>query len=119
MPEVPPPEIPNSEMILDDTNIVMQEEEMETDKPSPEKYQLPPRSTRGKPPRRYDPEFEARRSKYPVNTESEGTLSKTAVAFRMALYSAEILDTVEKALKNEKWKKAMDEEISALNKNET
>uniref|UniRef100_A0A803LBV3 Uncharacterized protein n=1 Tax=Chenopodium quinoa TaxID=63459 RepID=A0A803LBV3_CHEQI len=36
------------------------------------RYELPPRSTRGVPPKRYDPEFESQRSKYPVNKPGEG-----------------------------------------------
>lgn len=37
---------------------------------SPPKYKLPSRSTRGVPPKRYDPEYEAHRSRYPINMET-------------------------------------------------
>ena len=42
---------------------------------SPCRYELPPRSTRGIPPRRYDPEFEAQRSRYPSNQGNVDNLS--------------------------------------------
>ena len=57
---------------------------VENDMPNveiPNRYELPPRSTRGIPPRIYDPEFEAQRSRYPVNRENNKALSQTAVAF--------------------------------------
>uniref|UniRef100_A0A803NBZ0 Uncharacterized protein n=1 Tax=Chenopodium quinoa TaxID=63459 RepID=A0A803NBZ0_CHEQI len=42
-------------------------EDVESEQVScPENYVLPPRSTRGIPPKRYNPDFEAQRSKYPV-----------------------------------------------------
>ena len=86
---------------------------------STREYQLPSRSTRGIPPRRYDPEYEAQRSRYPISKINEGNLSKRAVTFNTALYSENIPRTTEEALKDEKWRKAMHEEISALQKNDT
>ena len=74
------------------------------------KYVLPPRSTKGIPPKRYDPEFEAQRSRYPVSK---------ALTFNTALYSNDVPKNVEEALQDPKWKKAMEEEISALKKNKT
>lgn len=76
----------------------------------PNRYQLPPRSTRGVPPRRYDPEYEAQRSKYPVERISNENLSSTAMAFTVSVYSNDIPKTVEEALGNEKWKQAMEDE---------
>uniref|UniRef100_A0A803LY61 Retroviral polymerase SH3-like domain-containing protein n=1 Tax=Chenopodium quinoa TaxID=63459 RepID=A0A803LY61_CHEQI len=83
------------------------------------KYVLPPRSTRGVPPKRYDPDFEAQRSKYPVSRPSEGNLSRATKAFNAAIYSESIPTTTEEALKSKHWKKAMEEEINALVRNKT
>ena len=41
------------------------------------------------------------------------------MAFDTALYSYDVPKNVEEALQDPKWKKAMEEEISALDKNET
>ena len=41
----------------------------------PCRYELPPRSTRGIPPRRYNPKFEAQRSRYPTKQGNIDTLS--------------------------------------------
>lgn len=38
-------------------------------------YELPPRSTRGVPPKRYDLEYEAQRSRYPISRDSDKNLS--------------------------------------------
>uniref|UniRef100_A0A803LQS3 Reverse transcriptase Ty1/copia-type domain-containing protein n=1 Tax=Chenopodium quinoa TaxID=63459 RepID=A0A803LQS3_CHEQI len=76
------------------------------------RYELPPRSTRGVPPRRYDPEYEDQRSRYPIERISTENLSSTAIAFNASLYSADIPKNVEEAVKNEKWKQAMEEEQS-------
>ena len=84
----------------------------------PNRYELPPRSTRGIPPRIYDPEFEAQRSRYPVNRENNKALSQTAVAFNTSVYSSIVPNNVVKALRDPNWKRAMEEEISALGKNE-
>uniref|UniRef100_A0A803KYP7 Uncharacterized protein n=1 Tax=Chenopodium quinoa TaxID=63459 RepID=A0A803KYP7_CHEQI len=68
------------------------------------RYELPPRSTRGVPPRRYDPEYEDQRSRYLIERISTENLSSTAIAFNASLYSADIPKNVEEAVKNEKWK---------------
>ena len=85
----------------------------------PSRYELPPRSTRRIPPRRYDLEFETQWSRYPVNRENNEALSQTVVAFNTSLYSSNVPNNVEEALRDPNWKKAMEEEISAFNKNET
>uniref|UniRef100_A0A803N0D9 Retroviral polymerase SH3-like domain-containing protein n=1 Tax=Chenopodium quinoa TaxID=63459 RepID=A0A803N0D9_CHEQI len=54
------------------------------------RYVLPPRSIRGVPPKRYDQDFEAQRSKYPVSKPSEGNLSQGAKAYNTAVYSETI-----------------------------
>ena len=83
------------------------------------RYELPPRNTRGIPPRRYDPEFESQRSRYPIYQDSQDHLSQTAVAFNASLYSGNLPKNTDDALRDPKWKKAMEEEILALKKNET
>ena len=85
---------------------------------SPCRYQLPLRSKRGIPPRRYDPEFESQRSRYPINREASN-LAQTAVAFQTSLYSSSLPKSTEEALRNPRWKEAMVNEISALKKNST
>ena len=83
------------------------------------RYDFPPRSTRGIPPRRYDPEFESQRSRYPINQENQEHLSQMAVAFNASLYSGNLPKNTDYALSDPKWKKAMEEEILALKRNET
>ena len=83
------------------------------------RYELPPRSIRGVPPKRYDPEFEAQRSRYPIDRGNNVSLSQTAMVFNSCLYSSSIPKDVKEALQNPKWKKAMEEEITALKKNGT
>lgn len=85
----------------------------------PKRYELPPRSTRGVPPKRYDPEFESQRSRYPIEPTDRESLSHSTVAFNTSLYSNTLPRTTEEAHRDLKWKKAMEEEIMALKKNET
>ena len=61
----------------------------------PNRYELPPKSTRGIPPKRYDPEFEAQRSTYPVSKESNKNLSHSAMAFNIALHSNDVPKNVQ------------------------
>ena len=83
------------------------------------RYELPPRSTRGIPSKRYDPDFEAQKSRYPVQKVSEENMSQTAIAFTASLYSSNIPKTTKEALNDERWRQAMEDEYSALQKNET
>ena len=46
-------------------------------------------------------------------------MSKSALAFKAALYAMELPQDVDKAMQDVKWRKAMEEEIDALRKNET
>lgn len=46
-------------------------------------------------------------------------MAEAVVAFKAALYSEHIPSTKEEALTCDHWQKAMNEEIEALNKNET
>ena len=59
---------------------------------------LPPRTTRGIPPKRYDPDYEARRSRYPIESPGKGNMSQSALAFNTALYATKVPTTVEEAL---------------------
>ena len=71
------------------------------------------------PPRRYDPEFESQKSRYPIYQETQDHLCHTAVAFNASLYSGNLPKNTDDALRDPKWKKAMEEEILALKKNKT
>ena len=85
----------------------------------PNRYELPPRSTRGVPLKRYDPEFEAQRSRYPNHKGSNEALYQTAMAFNTYLCSSHIPKKVEEALRDPKWKREIEKEFSALYRNET
>ena len=63
-----------------------------------ESYMLPPRSTRGVPPRRYDPVYEAKRSRYPIKKPDTGNLSQSALAFKAALDATKSPTTGEEPL---------------------
>ena len=52
----------------------------------PNRYELPPRSTRGVPPKRYDPEFESQSFWYPINRGNDGNLSLTVVAINTSQF---------------------------------
>ncbi|XP_057543835.1 uncharacterized mitochondrial protein AtMg00810-like [Amaranthus tricolor] len=54
---------------------------------TPVLYELPPRSMRSIPLRRYDPEFEKQRSLYPINHGNVDNLSISVVAFNATLRS--------------------------------
>ena len=83
-------------------------------------YVLPFRHNRGKPPNRYSPEEEERKSKYPIaNYVSTQGLSKLLKTFTQTLSSCHIPSSVEEALSDPKWAKAMKEELEALKKNNT
>nr|GEV80133.1 ribonuclease H-like domain-containing protein [Tanacetum cinerariifolium] len=102
----------NADNIQDSTFEILQEHEEEV----PRKYVLPPRSNRGVPPKRYSLEKPTRGAKYLMANIAEGNLSNNAKAFVVSLYSEEIPSSFEQALKLEKWKKAMDDEMKALKK---
>lgn len=83
-------------------------------------YELPFRHNPGKPPNRYSPEIEARRSKYPIaNYVSIERLSEPLKNFINNLSSHHIPTSVDEALKDPRWVQAMKEEMKALMKNET
>ena len=63
--------------------------------------------------------YEAQRSRYPISRDSDKNLSQAAVAYNVSLYSNTVPRNIEEALQNSNWKNAMEEEILALDKNET
>ena len=69
------------------------------------RYELPPRKTRGVPPKRYDPEYEAKRSRYLADRNNVESLAQMALAFNASLYSNKIPRNVEEALQDPKWKR--------------
>ena len=75
---------------------------------------VPPRTTQGTPPKRYDSDYEARRSRYPIEQPGEGNMSQSALAFNATLYSTKVPNTVEEALESDHWRNAMEEEVSTL-----
>ena len=83
-------------------------------------YVLPFRHNHGKPPNRYSPEEEERKSKYLIaNYVSTQGLSKLLKTFTQTLSSFHIPSSVEEALSDPKWEKAMQKELKALKKNNT
>src|SRR3989442_15085258 len=93
------PEVSHSMTGLDSSapNPAGLEEEIEAQ----EKYTLPPRSNRGIPPKRYEPDYEPRKTKYPVANLVRGSISTKRKTFNTALYSTSIPKTVEEAQENE------------------
>nr|GEY25728.1 putative ribonuclease H-like domain-containing protein [Tanacetum cinerariifolium] len=67
----------------------------------------------------HEKEVPRKGAKYPMANIAEGNLSNNAKAFAVSLCSEEIPSSFEQALKSEKWKKAMDDEMKALKKNKT
>uniref|UniRef100_A0A2N9EG31 Integrase catalytic domain-containing protein n=1 Tax=Fagus sylvatica TaxID=28930 RepID=A0A2N9EG31_FAGSY len=80
---------------------------------------LPNRVTRGKPKVSYEPVLNSK-SKYPINNYvSYHRLSKESMAFVNQLSVVSIPNSVQEALKDPRWKEAMNEEMKALQKNST
>ena len=78
------------------------------------------RHNRGKPPNRYNPDEEERKSKYPIaNYVSTQGLSKPLKTFTQTLSSCHIPNCVDEALSDPEWAQAMQEELKALKKNNT
>ena len=81
---------------------------------------MPPRSTRGIPPKRYTPERPSKRARYPIGSVAKANLTKLARAFEAALYGEEeIPQTAKEALKIKHWREAMMVELRALERNKT
>ena len=85
----------------------------------PNRYELPPKSKWGVLPKRYDPEFEAQRSRYLISRKSNEGLCQTTMAFNTSLCSIDVPKNIKEALRDPKWTKAMKEEILILDRNET
>lgn len=85
----------------------------------PSQYHLPPRSNRGKPPSKYDPDRKAK-VKYSINNHvSSHRLSKSYASYVHQLSSVSIPSKLQEALLDSRWTKSMAEEMAALEKNAT
>lgn len=83
-------------------------------------YEMPKRSTRGVPPKRYSPDWKGRKTKYSLVNVAQGQLTEMARAFEAALYEEEeVPHSFEEAMKHKHWRDAMKKEIDALIKNGT
>jgi hypothetical protein len=82
-------------------------------------HALPPRSTRGIPPVKYEPDPKAK-VKYPIsNYISSHKLSASYASYVCRLSSISIPSTLQEALADSHWTTAMTEEMKALKKNAT
>ncbi|PNX84014.1 putative copia-type protein, partial [Trifolium pratense] len=83
-------------------------------------YKLPYRENCGKPPKRYSPDLENKRSKYPIaNYVSTQRLSEPLKSFVHTLSSCHVPSGIQEALTDPKWVQAIKEEMNALQKNNT
>lgn len=83
-------------------------------------YNLPFRNNRGKPPNRYSPDMEKKRSRYPIaNYISTAKLPEPLKTFSHDFSACHIPTTVQEALMDPNWTKAIEEEMGALLKNQT
>jgi hypothetical protein len=83
-------------------------------------YVLPFRTNCGKPPKRYSPDDEERRSKYLIaNYMSTKKLSEPLRGFVHLLSSIQVPARIQEALSNPKWTHAIKAEMEALLKNNT
>lgn len=102
-----------------DSSILQETEdahEIPPDEPAP---RYPVRSNRGVPKKQYQPNLNAK-SRYPIgNYVSHHRLASSHALAVNNLSSTSIPNNVQEAVKDEKWKKAMNEEMEALQKNET
>ena len=81
---------------------------------------LPFRYNRGQPPNRYSPDQELKKAKYSIaNYMSTQRLSEPLKVFAYKLSTEYISSTVEEALTDPQWTKAIMEEMTALQKNRT
>jgi len=83
-------------------------------------YHLPFRQNRGRPPSRYSPDTKGKKAKYPVsNYVSTQRLPMPLKAFAYKLSSGHIPLGIHEALADPKWSQAIQEEMTALEKNQT
>lgn len=100
---------PNQSPVADNPPIVSE----------PPRKQLPPRQTRGIPRPAYEPELSSR-VKYPMsNYVSNHRLSESNKSFVNQLSTVSIPNSVQEALADPRWKAAMNDELKALQNNET
>lgn len=83
------------------------------------RYTLPPRTTRGIPPKRYSPGKQSATSRFSIANIAKGNITKEAKAFAFSVYTNQIPPTVEQAMKSKHWENAMKAEMEALRKNDT
>jgi len=89
------------------------------DIPSEHEPRYPVRHNRRVPVKRYQPDLKVK-EKYPINNYvSSHRLAKSQALLVDQLSSVSIPNNVQEALKDQKWKKAMNDEIEALQKNRT
>lgn len=85
----------------------------------PSNYQLPARTSRGKPKPQYIPDLNAK-AKYPIsNHVSTHRLSKSYESLLYQVFVVSIPRRLQDALADAKWTKAMTDEMKALQKNGT
>ena len=83
-------------------------------------YKLPFRYNRGQPPNRYSHDHGTSKSKYPIaNHISTQKLFEPLKALVHKLSADGVPDTVSEAMNNPKWIQAIEEEMKALQKNDT
>jgi len=122
-------EIVSLDPTLDNTNLDETDHEIDpclhetTNTPNIEstivQYNLPPRSNRGQPPVKYEPDLQAK-VKYPISKYvSSYRLSQSYASFVSQLSSISIPSNIQEALADPRWTKAMVDEMAALEKNNT
>jgi transposase InsO family protein len=117
--EEPPSTVPNDQS-LENTLEVSSPNNHVNMINTPSGYNLPFRKNRGQPPDRYSPNYEAKRSKYPIaNHVSSQRLSDPLKAFVYQLSSDHIPTKIEEALNDPKWVQAIKEEMKSLQDNKT
>ena len=85
----------------------------------PQEPRYPARSTRGKPKRQYQPDLNAK-AKYPIGNYVSNHRLASPHAHRTESLSTVCIPTdVQEAKADEKWKRAMNEEMDALQRNKT
>ena len=106
----PPSALPSPQSTRDNSEVIS--DDVST-------YQLPPRTTRGKPKVQYSPDIHAK-SKYPISHYvSTHRLSKSYELYLCQLSSVCVPTKLQDALSDPKWVNAMNVEMEALNKNAT
>ncbi|CAL9000930.1 unnamed protein product [Prunus brigantina] len=109
------PEVSTEPNLINTDNLITND----IDSVAETRYQLPPRRNRGIPPDRFSPE-NSKKLNYPIaNYVSTHRLSKACAVFANQMTTEFIPSKVQDALVAPQWKKAMDEEMLALKKNQT